>query len=146
MREVTQFSLENHAGEYETWPLRSRLICGKRLLPLTLPGFSLLRQYSTIDGYLFVTDYDCQFEEKTNFILVNKDYDRILCERGIGGPYTSCLLDDLSWHDERHFIAMISGEHIFFSIRSFSIPYLYPKLVYSNRQPSNWAPPQDAFM
>ncbi len=130
MREINAFSLERHSGEYQTWPLRSRLIQDGTPQALTLPGYCLLRQYATPDGYLFVTDYDCPFEEMTNFILVDKGIRRVLCERGIGRMYTSYSLDDLFWRDERNFTAILSGERFVFTIRSFHIPHLYPKLGY----------------
>ena len=128
MQEINCFSLEGHTGEYETWPLRSRLFRGGTVLPLTLPGYSLLRQYATVEGYLLVTDYDCPYEEETNFILVDKDCKRILGERSFGTPYASWFLEDLFWHDDRRFTAIISGTPISFKIRSFYIPYLYPKI------------------
>lgn len=128
MRATTTFSLERHAGEYATWPPRSRLIHDGAVLPLTLPGYTLLRQYAAVDGYLFVTDYDCPFEEKTCFILVDKSLNRILSERGFGWIYASFCLDDLFWRDERNFTAVISREPFLFTIRRVSIPYLYPKL------------------
>jgi hypothetical protein len=126
--ETNIFSLQRHVGEYHTWPQRSRLLREGTPLPVTLPGYDLLRQYETVDGYLFVTDYDCPFEEKINFILVGKGCKRILSERGLGAMYASYYLNDLSWQDERHFTAIISGLPFKYTIRKYSIPYLYPKL------------------
>ena len=128
MREITDFSLERHAGEYETWPGRSRLLRDGVPLSLTLPGYTLLRQYRTVDGYLFVTDYDCPYEEVVNFILTDKKLGRILGERSVGWMYASFWLDDLFWQDERNFAAVLSGKTVHFTIRKFSIPYLRPKL------------------
>lgn len=128
MHESKQFSLERHTGEYRTWPLCSRLIQDGITLNLTLPGYDLLRQYETVDDYLFVTDYDCPFEEITNFILVDKACRRILCKRSFGWMYATFLLDDLFWQDERHFTAIISGHPFQFTIRKYFVPFLYPKL------------------
>lgn len=131
MQEVSNFSLERHAGEYETWPLRSRLIRDGVSLGITLPGYDLLRQYEAIDSYLFVTDHDCPFEESTCFILVDKALKRILSERSLGAWYSSYWLKELFWEDERHFTAMISQLPFRFTIRKWYIPWLRPKLSLS---------------
>ena len=128
MREIDTFSLEHHTGEYHTWPLRSRLVLNGAMLQLSLPGYDLIRQFALADGYLFVTDYDCPFEEKTCFILVDKKISRIRSERSFGRMYSSYWLKDLIWQDERNFTAIISGEPYAFTIRSWYIPYIYPKL------------------
>lgn len=128
MREITEFSLERHAGEYATWPLRSRLIRNGAMQDLTLPGYDLLRQYETVAGYLFVTDYDCPFEEMTHFVLVDANLSRVLCDRSFGWMYASFWLDELFWHDERHFSAVLSHYRYDFAFRSFSIPLLLPRI------------------
>lgn len=128
MREISSFSLERHAGAYETWPQRSRLIREGRVLNLALPGYALLRQYETVAGYLFVTDNECPFEESTHIILVDTRVRRVLSCRWFIGWYTSCLLDAFFWRGERAFSAVISGVRYDFVLRSFSIPYLYPKI------------------
>lgn len=128
MREISTFSLERHVGEYSTWPQRSRLIQKGTKLALTLPGYDLIRQYDTVNGYLFVTDYDCPFEEATCFILVDKKIRRILSERSFSGMYADYWLQDLIWQGERNFTAILSAEAVAFTIRSLYIPYIYPKL------------------
>lgn len=135
VRKINIFSLQRHVGKDETWPLRSRLLRDGTPLPITLPGYCLLRQYETVDGYLFVTDYDCIFEEATSFILVDKECKWRLSEHTFGHMYASYLLDDISWQDERHFTAIISGVPVKHTIRRFSIPFLYPKMGY------RWPPP-----
>lgn len=128
MRAINNFALECHAGEYQSRPSRSRLLRDGTALDISLPGYSLLRQYATVGGYLFVTDYDCPFEEKTCFTLVDKDLERVLSSRAIGWMYGSFSLDDLFWHDERNFTAVLSGQSYHLKIRKFYIPYLHPKL------------------
>ncbi|MDR3629516.1 MAG: hypothetical protein P4L42_04200 [Desulfocapsaceae bacterium] len=128
MDPINTFSLERHAGEYHTWPPRSRLIHNGIILDLSLPGYDLIRQYDTIDGFLFVTDYDSPYGEATNFIFVDKRVERVLSERSFGGMYASFWLEDLFWHDARNFTALLSGCEYVFTIRSFFIPYFYPKL------------------
>ncbi len=130
MREIKDFSLERHTGEHETRPLRSRLRRNGEPLSLTLPGYILLRQYATVDGYLFVTDHDCLYEEGTNFILVDEACKRIIGKHVLSAAYVDTFLGDIFWQDERHFTAIMRGSETLleFTISRFSIPYLYPKL------------------
>ncbi len=72
MDAISRFTLEQHDGPYETWPLRSRLFLDGEPTGISLPGYALLHQFETSNGYVLVTDYDCPFEEITNFILVSK--------------------------------------------------------------------------
>ena len=69
-----------------------------------LPGYSLLHQFALDDGFLLLTDYDCPFEECTNFILL----DIILkkrSSRSLGVPYGSFLLEKIEQLDTTQFIA-----------------------------------------
>ena len=53
-----------------------------------------------------MTDYDCPFEEITNFILVSKRL-RLQSCRWLGWMYESFYLQRIEWVDERTFIAVI---------------------------------------
>src|SRR5262249_4882500 len=128
MNAITRFTLEQHDGPYETWPLRSRLFLDGEPTGLLLPGYTLLHQFETPEGYLLVTDYDCPFEEITNFILVSKRL-RVLSCRWLGAMYQSYLLERVEWIDERTFIAVIYHEYRYrFTIRSWGISFLRPRL------------------
>ena len=69
-----------------------------------LPGYTLLHQFLLDDGYLVVTDYDCPFEECTNFILLDTKF-KTRATRSLGVPYGSFLLQKIERSDDTHFIA-----------------------------------------
>ena len=124
----TRFALERHDGPYEKWPLKSRLIVDGVLTKTRVSGYSLLHQFELPDGYLLVTDYDCPFEEATDFVLLSRDL-RVLTRRSIGGAYCSFLLDKLEWVDEYGLIATFhENDRWKISIGSRSIPYLRPRI------------------
>ena len=128
MKPITRFALETHDGPYETWPRRSRLLLDGRPTRIFLPGYSLLHQFETSSGYVLVTDYDCPFEEITNFALISKRL-RLQSCRWLGWPYETFLLEGLDWADDRTFTAFFQGNLCCrFTIRSWGIPYLRPRL------------------
>jgi hypothetical protein len=125
---IDQFTLEQPAGPCEKWPLRSRLLCDGEPTGISLPGYVLLHQYETPYGYIFVTDYDDPFEEITNFVLVSKRL-RVLSCRWLGAMYDTYLLQGIEWVDDRTFIATIYRDCRWcFTIRSWGIPYIRPRL------------------
>ena len=138
MHKINSFSLERRKGKYETWSGRSRLIQDGKVLDITLPGEYLWHQYAVADGYVFVTEYDNYEGGLTNFIFVDKKLKRVLSERCFGTLYTAQFdVKNILWEDERSFIALgrddskdplRSEDKLRFTIRSFFIPYLYPKL------------------
>jgi hypothetical protein len=125
---ISRFTLGHHHGPRETWPLRSRLFLDGEPTRIALPGYTLLHQFELPDGYILVTDYDCPFEEETNFVLISKSL-HVLSWRRLGAIYWSFLLDRVEWIDERTFVAVVCGELCFrFTIRAWGIPYLRPRL------------------
>lgn len=102
---LNRFALEIHDGPYEKWPPKSRLIVDGTLTEIHVPGYSLLHQFEIIDGYLLVTDYDCPFEEATDFIFLDRQL-KILAHRSIGGSYCSFLLEKIEWLDDNNLIAV----------------------------------------
>lgn len=129
MKPINRFTLEKHDGPYETWPLRSRLFLDGKPTDLALPGYELLNQFETSDGYILITDYDCPFEEITNFAFISQNLRLISC-RWLGWMYETFLLERIEWIDERTFIAVIGGSDNRWrlSIRSWGIPYIRPRL------------------
>ena len=120
---INRFALESHAGPYEKWPLKSRLIVDGALTKIGVGGYSLLHQFELPDGYLLVTDYDCPFEEATDFILLSRDL-HVLSQRSIGGAYCSFLLDKIEWIDARNLIAVFYQDDRWkISIAAHKIPY-----------------------
>ena len=104
MANCNRFALETHDGRYEKWPTESRLIVDGVTTDQRLPGYSLLHQFTLDDGCLLVTDYDCPFEECTNFILLDSAYKK-RASRSLGVPYGSFLLEKIEQLDATHFIA-----------------------------------------
>lgn len=128
MKPISRFALEEHDGPYEKWPLRSRLFLDGQPADITLPGYRLLHQFETLDGYILVTDYDCPYEEITNFALLSKQLRLHSC-RWLGWMYETFLLDRIEWLDERTFIAVFcGGDRWRFTIRCWGIPYFRPRL------------------
>lgn len=130
MTEFNRFTLEKHDGPYETWPLRSRLLLDGEPTNLSLPGYTLLFQFEAAEAYILITDYDCPYEEITNFALVSKRPLRLLSCRWLGWMYETFILERIEWIDQRTFIAVIGGsDHCWrLSIRSWGIPYIRPRL------------------
>jgi hypothetical protein len=148
MQTTTRFSLEQHAGPYEKWPLRSRLLSDGVRSDTRIPGYVLLHQFATPSGYLLVTDCDCPFEEATSFVLLDKK-SRVLSCRTLSIPYGSFNLDKLEWLDDRHArITFWDHDHWLLTIREWGIPYLRPRLrlgrvrATAGHNPGFEAPPQ----
>ncbi len=101
---LNRLALEAHDGEYENWPTKSRLIVDGVMMDNHMPGYTLLHQFSLDDGYLLVTDYDCPFEECTNFILLDSSFKK-RASRSLGGWYVSFLLEKIERLDATRFVA-----------------------------------------
>ncbi|WP_233875016.1 hypothetical protein [Paraburkholderia adhaesiva] len=130
MNPTNRFALETHAGPYESWPSRTRLVVDGEPSELTIGGYVLLYQFETTAGYLLATDQDCPFEESVTFTLLSKDLREVLSERMVGAMYASYWLTDIRWKDERTFIATFDGVSggWEFRIRSWSFPVIFPRL------------------
>jgi hypothetical protein len=128
MKPITRFALEKHDGPYETWPLRSRLSLDGEPTDISLPGYTLLHQFETSNGYILVTDYDCPFEEITNFALISKQL-RVQSCRWVGWMYETFLLERIEWIDDRTFTAHFHGSLCCrLTVRTWGIPYVRPRL------------------
>jgi hypothetical protein len=128
MDEITEFSLETHAGPYETWPVKSRLLRNGQPTRASLPGYVLLHQFRVAEGFLFITDYDCPFEEMTELTLCDHNLRR-LSHRSFGAPYCSYLLQGVQVVDSRRLIVTIYKDHpSLVTLRDWNIPYLVPRL------------------
>lgn len=128
MTTIERFSLERHAGEYASWPLRTRLLLDGAPTPVTLPGYTILHQFEIAPGFLIVTDCDCPYEEATTFALLSRDL-RLLSVRTLSSMYGSFLLDQLDWTDADHLVATFHGGLRYrITIRERWIPLLRPKL------------------
>jgi len=128
MKAITEFSLEIPTVPREDWPLKLRLLRRGRPTSLALPGRELLHQFGDEAGFLFITDYDCPFEESIEFILCDAE---LVC-RGrctAGAPYCSVWLSHVEWIDHRHLRVELDRDGTWLlTIRSWGIPYLFPRL------------------
>jgi hypothetical protein len=128
MKPINRFTLQKHGGPYETWPIRSRLSLDGQPIDIWLPGYKLLHQFETPYGYILITDYDCPYEEITNFALISKQL-RVQSCRWIGWVYETFLLERIEWIDDRTFTAFFCGNLCCrFTVRSWGIPYIRPRL------------------
>ncbi|OAI28513.1 hypothetical protein [Methylomonas koyamae] len=93
MQAIDVFSLASHAGDYRYWPLQTRLLQNGVPTACYVPGYRLLHQFQTGTGdYLLICDWDCPFEEASEFVLLSPEL-RILARRSLGLPYASFVLD-----------------------------------------------------
>ena len=137
MTALTEFSLEKHSGPYESWPLKTRLLRNGEPISLLLPGYSLLHQFSTEQGFLFITDDDCPMEEVAHFILCDSDL-RCVSSRFVGWAYCSFILERVEWLDPRHLLAVFDHDDPWLvTIRSWGIPYLLPRLKVARMKSPN---------
>jgi len=135
MHAIERFSLERHAGPYESWPRRTRLLDAGAPTGLALPAYVLLHQFQVPCGFLLVLDDNCPHEEITTFCLLTADL-RVLSRRWLGAPYATFYLDAIEWVDERRFVADFGDCRRGFVLRSRGIPYLLPRLAL--RDPRCW--------
>lgn len=124
---IDRFSLEQHAGEYKDWPLRTRVLLDGQPTDLFIPGYVLLHQFAVDDEYLLVADCDCPFEEATTFALVSPDL-RLLSRRTLMVMYDSFLLTGLEWTAPRQLVASFDDFHVRVTLRRRGIPYLWPRI------------------
>ena len=161
MHPIDRFALERHAGPYESWPHRTRLLDRAAPTQLKLGGYALLHQFEMAGGFLLVLDDDCPHEEITSFYLLGPDL-RVLSRRWLGVPYGSFFLRAIEWIDERRFVADFSdGEQVAaeqierssarqptwdrvgFEFRSRGIPFVRPRLgLYADPR---WPAPRARF-
>lgn len=100
---LTEFSLQPHDGPYESWPVQTPLLRHGEPTGASLDGYQLLQQYALADGgFLFITDFDCPFEETTVVTLMDAQL-RLRDRRKLGAMYNSFLFESLTWVDERRF-------------------------------------------
>lgn len=139
MNAISEFSLEKHSGPYESWPLKSRLLRHGGPTSLLLPGHSLLHQFRTEHGFLFITDDDCPMEEVTHFVLCDSDLQSI-SSRFVGWAYCSFTLERVEWVDAQHLLAVFDHDDPWVvTIRSWGIPYLVPRLKLTRMKSPNQA-------
>ena len=129
MNAIDRFSLEQHKGPYEKWPLRSRLFLDGSRTSVRVPGYHLLQQLKIGSGYLLVTDCDCPFDEATSFIVLDSTI-RTVAVRTLFASYGSFNLDRIEWINPSRFWAVFAHEDYWLvAIRAWGIPFLRPRLL-----------------
>lgn len=125
---LNEFELEKHSGPYEKWPSGSYVIRNGRPTSLRLPGYLLLHQFLMRDEYLFVTNYDCPFEEITELTLCSASLS-IVARRSFGCPYASVDLDRARIVGEDQILIFSdSGEARLITIGRSGIPFFSSRL------------------
>lgn len=99
---LTEFSLQPHDGPYESWPVQTPLLRHGKPTGASLAGYQLLQQYALTDGYLFVTDFDCPYEEAIVVTLMDTQL-RVRDRRKFSSLYKSFLFESLTWRDDHRF-------------------------------------------
>lgn len=93
MQAIELFSLASRAGDDRNWPLQTLLLQNGVPTACQVPGYRLLHQFRTETGdYLLICDWDCPFEEASEFVLLNREL-QVLARRSLALPYASFVLD-----------------------------------------------------
>jgi hypothetical protein len=109
MERINAFSLEDHAGPYERWPLRSRLFFDGRDTGRSLGGYVVEAQFRVGGRYLLVTSDDCPFEETTRFYYLDGEF-RVLSRKWFLTPYQSWCLQSMDPAGESSFRVVFYGD------------------------------------
>lgn len=128
METTNCFSLECHAGPYEKWPLRSRVLIDGCPSETLIPGYTLLHQFRTSLGYLLITDFDCPFEEATSFSLLDFSY-KLISHRTLRVPYGAFNLERVDWKDDATVeVVFLDDDRWLVTLRPWGIPFLRPRI------------------
>lgn len=92
MQATSTFSLVRLEGEYASRPLETELLADGQSTGMKIPGFVLEAQYRCGDQYLFITSWDCPFEESLTIVLTNAAL-KVIDKKSIGAMYTSVWLE-----------------------------------------------------
>lgn len=106
---LSRFTLASHAGSYEDWPLKTNLLDAGQPTTVELPGYVLRYQFEVAAGFLLVTDWDCPYEESTEFILLDRQL-RLLQRISQNTPYSSWFIDTMSAIDQGRFLVLFGPE------------------------------------
>ena len=92
MHTIDDFSLHPRHGPDGPTGQTSRLLCAGTDTGTELPGYVLDAQYQHDGGYLFVTSWDCLFEESLT-VSVTDPALRIVAQADISVPYATVWLE-----------------------------------------------------
>ena len=132
---ITRFSLTPLGVPYEAWNGKTQLLCDGVLTPYFVDGCDLKAQFQSGDYYVLAAEHDCAFEEAVSVTLLAKDFKPLarstvphILYPVVGAP--SYWFDKLVWKSARSFELHIKdlSHHFLYTIRDFSIPFVYPRL------------------
>ncbi len=92
MEATSTFTLKRHHGEYESWPRESELLLCGSATGKSIPGYVLEAQYRCGRHYLFVTSWECLFEDSLEVVLTNESLD-LMDRKAVGAMYTTTWLE-----------------------------------------------------
>jgi len=100
MKKIDIFSLIQHSGDYQAWPLETQLLHHNQPTQTYLPAYQLLHQFQLISGeYVLIADWDCPFEEATEVLLLSAEL-ALIVRQSFSVPYGSFNLEDLQVIDD----------------------------------------------
>jgi hypothetical protein len=92
MEATSTFTLKRHHGEYESWPRESELLLYGNATGKSIPGYVLEAQYRCGSHYLFVTSWECLFEDSLEVVLTDECFD-LVDRKAVGAMYTTTWLE-----------------------------------------------------
>ncbi|MEG3753568.1 hypothetical protein [Psychromonas arctica] len=72
MNIIDKFTIQEHEGDYEKRPLKSLLYYRGKALGKKVSGYVIEKQFELDDYFLLLINWDCQFEESCEIIVINK--------------------------------------------------------------------------
>lgn len=88
---IDSFTLAQHDGPYERWPLTTPLLLDGVPTGQRVPGFVIEGQYRWHEFVLLINSWDCPFEESYDFLLLDAGH-RVVARASLGVPYDTFLL------------------------------------------------------
>jgi hypothetical protein len=109
MEALDIFTLERHDGEYKSWPQASELLLFGNATSKRIPGYCLEAQYQCGCHYLFITSWNCPFEECYEVILTNENFD-LVDQKGLGAMYMYTWLEQHEIMSENQLLLHFDNE------------------------------------
>ncbi len=73
MKSIDKFTIQEHDGKYEDWPLKSSLYFDGEAINLKVSGFVIEKQFELANYFLLLINWDCPFEEGCEIVVLNKN-------------------------------------------------------------------------
>lgn len=115
-----KFSIQQHEGKYEDWPLKSSLYYDAEDIKLKVPGFVIEKQFELSNYFLLLLNWDCPFEEGCEIIVLNKSY-KVVGSHSFTPFNNSYLLSSIKELSLNHY------KLVFNDADCFTLTITYPK-------------------